>query len=190
MAFYAIQVEAIRIGDSAYAPLFTVLAQPDEQTREIGQQKKELAERYYIREEFWTRLIERSQEYTKLLSGRTPGRDHWYSIGAGKTGCSLNFKIFIDYAAIELYLDTGNYETTKYIFDTLYSQGEVIMAEFDYSLDWRRLDDKRASRIVHRIQGHGSLREQEKWNSLQELMIERMIKFDKAIRKRLKKINL
>ena len=43
VSFFAVQVEAIRIGNSPYAPLFTVLAQPDEQTRLIGRAKKEQA---------------------------------------------------------------------------------------------------------------------------------------------------
>ena len=42
-SFYLVRIEAVRIDNSPYAPLFTVLAAPDEQIREIGETKKELA---------------------------------------------------------------------------------------------------------------------------------------------------
>ncbi|MEO1288272.1 MAG: DUF4268 domain-containing protein, partial [Chloroflexota bacterium] len=35
-SFYVVQVEAILLDNSAYAPLFTVLSRPDEQTKVIG----------------------------------------------------------------------------------------------------------------------------------------------------------
>ena len=79
----------------------------------------------------------------------------------------------------------GNLEKNKQIFDVLYSQRDAIEHEFGATLDWRRLDDKRASRILRIITGEGSLSEPEKWGTLQELMIDAAIKFDKAFRSRL-----
>lgn len=190
MSFHFVKVEAIRIGNSPYAPLFTILSRPDEQTREIGEQKKELAARHVKREEFWTRLIERSKGRTNLFENRSPSRDHWLGIGAGKTGCQFNYQILKDRAAIEFYIDVGDQEKNKRIFDSLYSELEAIEAECGSSLDWRRLDDKRSSRIVMYITGKGSLDEIEKWDQLQDLMIEAMIRVDSAFRKRLRRIEV
>lgn len=188
--FYFVQVEAIRIGDSPFAPLFTVLAQPDEQTHEIGEQKKELAERYVIREEFWKQLLEKSNKKTPLFSNRSPGQDYWLNIGAGKTGCQFSYHIRKDGALIDLYIDIGDFERNKTIFDNLYDQRETIEAEFGHSFDWRRLDDNRASRIIYPINGHGSLYETERWDTLQDIMIEAMINFDRVFRKRLRNLNV
>ena len=93
LAFYLVQVEAVRIGDSPFAPLFTVLAQPDEQIREIGAQKKELAGRHIERLEFWTQLLERSVGRTQLTANRTPGKDHWFQVAAGRSGVNYNYLI-------------------------------------------------------------------------------------------------
>ena len=43
MAFYLLQIEAYRIGDSAPAPKFTVVAGPTREARQAGEQKKEFA---------------------------------------------------------------------------------------------------------------------------------------------------
>jgi hypothetical protein len=78
-AFYLVQVEAVRIGTSPFAPLFTVLAGPDEQTREIGETKKELADQHVHYQEFWTQILERSKGRTRLFSGISPRTRHWMS---------------------------------------------------------------------------------------------------------------
>lgn len=70
ISFYFVKVEAIRIEDSPYAPLFTVLVRPDEQTREIGEQKKEIAERHGLHEQFWSQLLEASKGRTNLGENR------------------------------------------------------------------------------------------------------------------------
>lgn len=53
-AFYLLKLEGIRIGDSAPAPLLTLIVGPSEEGREVGEAKKERAERCAIRRRFWT----------------------------------------------------------------------------------------------------------------------------------------
>lgn len=48
---------------------------------------------------------------------------------------------------VELYLDTGEQDTTKQIFDRLYAQKEKFESATG-PLSWERLDDRRASRIA------------------------------------------
>ncbi len=185
MSFYFVKVEAIRIGESPFAPLFTPLSQPDEQTREIGEQKKELAERHILRQEFWTQLLRQSEGRTRLTENRSPTRDHWLGVAAGKSGINYNYLILKDGAGIDLYIDVGDQDRNKAIFDALLEEKDAIEQEFDDTLDWRRLDDKRSSRVVKVYRGLGSLHEQDKWETLQEMMIDAMIRFDKAFRERI-----
>ena len=66
MAFYLLQIEAYRIGDSAPAPKFTVVAGPTREARPAGEQKNELAERHLLRLEFWKPPLERARSRTRL----------------------------------------------------------------------------------------------------------------------------
>ena len=43
--FYLVKVEAVRIGESAPAPLLTLIVGPSEEAKSAGQTKKQLAER-------------------------------------------------------------------------------------------------------------------------------------------------
>jgi hypothetical protein len=189
-SFYLVRVEAVRIGNSPYAPLFTVLAAPDEQIREIGETKSELADRHYHRRDFWAGLLERSQGRTHLFSNRSPGTDHWLSTGSGRSGIIFNYLILKNAAGIDLNIDVGDQEKNKAIYELLYSDREAIEEEFGETLDWRRLDDKQASRIVKLYRDFGNLNEPDSWPALQDLLIEKMILFDKALRPRIGKLKI
>jgi hypothetical protein len=187
--FYLVQVEAIRIGDSPYAPLFTVLARPDEQTREISEGKRELAERHILREQFWTQMLARIKEKRAPGAGRSPSHDHWLSVPTGRSGIVYNYLILKNGAAVDLYIDTGNQERNKAYFDALFEQRDRIEAEFDAPLSWRRLDNKRASRVVYTLEDMGSLRQQDRWDDLFEKMIEAMIRFESVFRPRIRQLD-
>jgi hypothetical protein len=188
MAFFAVKVEAVRIENSPYAPLFTVLVRPDEQTREIGEQKKELAGIHNIRQRFWSELLAKVGTDSPFAS-ITPSSYHWLGVGSGKSGITFNFTIGKTYAVVELYIDhdkdTG--EINKQMFDALYIEREQIEREFGEKLDWRRLDEKRASRILYLFQDVG-LRDENQWSELQDAMIQTMKRLDAALRKRIRKL--
>lgn len=189
MSFYLVRVEAARIAASPIAPLFTVVARPSEEVKEIGKSKKEWATRHHQRLEFWTGLLEKVHtKGIQLHANRSPSRDHWLSTGAGKGGIVLNYLILKDGAGIDLYIDVNDQDRNKDIFDALLADKAAIETEFGEELDWRRLDDKRASRIVKVWHGQGSINEPETWPQLQDMMIDAMLRFDKAIRKRLRRI--
>jgi hypothetical protein len=185
IGFYFVKVEAIRIGNSPFAPLFTVLARPDVQAREVGEEKKEFAERHTLRLLFWEQLLAKSKTVTKLGSNRSPSKDHWLTIASGRSGIGYNYLIQKEWAGLDVYIDVGDPIRNKQIFDQLFAQKDDIEAEFGDTLDWRRMEDKRASRIVKQYINHGNLIEQERWDELQELMINAMIRFERAFSRRI-----
>lgn len=159
--------------------------------KEIGEKKKEWAERHFSSLEFWKGLLERSKEKTKLFATKSPGRYQYISTGAGRAGVNFVYCIFRDSGRVELYInadqDTG--AGSKKIFDALALQKEAIEKEFGAPLDWDRLDGKKPARIstVFRV---GGFTNPDKWPELQEQMIDGMIRLDKAIRGRLAEIEV
>lgn len=185
--FYLIKVEAFKIGNSEPAPKFTIISGPSETATSVGREKKELTERHKKRLEFWKSLLEKSKGKTNLHSNITPGVDSWISTGAGKTGLSYNYVITYKYSQIEFYIDRGKYEENKKIFDELFKNKEQIEVVFGGKLEWQRLDDKRASRI-RKTYDYANLNDIEKWDKLQEDMINGMIRLEKALRKFINKV--
>lgn len=183
--FYLIRIEAIRIAGSPYAPLFTILAQPNRQLAEIGMTKKELAgdasELATLRHEFWSKFLARAHGRTRLLEGKQAGTHYGIWTGAGIIGLTFGYLIMKDSAGIELYIDTGNYERNKAIFDELTQYRQEIEAAVGYALDWRRLDDLRASRILKKFQT-GSIYDRDRWEITQDEIIDAMNRLDHALR--------
>ena len=94
--FYMVKVEAVRIGDSPAAPLFTLIVGPSKESKEVGQAKKNIAERYSIRKRWWTSLIERSAKVTKLHAHITPGEYSWIGASSGIRGLNFNYTVIQD----------------------------------------------------------------------------------------------
>lgn len=190
-SFYLIKLEALRIGESEPAPLLTLIVGPSEESREIGDIKKEKAERYKVRKHFWTDLLNKAKETTQLHANISPGEYSWVGTGAGIAGLTFQYTIKKNEGTIELYIDRGQElkKENKAIFDKLYGNKEVIEKEFGDSLEWQRLDDRRASRIKKTI-NIGGYSDEEKWPRLQEIMINYMVRFEKEIRPFINKLRL
>jgi len=189
-AFFAVQVEAIRIGDSPYAPLFTVLAQPDEQTRLIGKAKKEQASSDAILMAFWTNLLRLSEGRFEDFQHLTPGERYYLSMTAGVSGVSLSYNIMRDGYGMQIYIDTRDKERNKHIFDWLFAYKEDIEAAIGLPLDWRRLDDKQASRIKLLVEPPDDFvwANPDTWDELQLRMIEVMSRFSHVFKKYLQSL--
>ncbi len=187
--FYLVKVEAIRIGDSPPAPLLTLIVGPSVEGREIGETKKEFSERHHLRRKFWDSLLKRAKIKTKLHANISPSRESWISTGAGTSGVALNYVIRQHDARVELYIDRGKDQDSvnKEIFDFLAREKDSIEKAFGSSLDWQRVEGKRACRIAKRLDVGGYL-DEEQWKEIQAMMIDTMIRFEKALRIHLKKL--
>lgn len=190
--FYMVKVEAVRIGDSPAAPLFTVIVGPSEETKNLGQTKKEIAERYGIRKRWWSMLIERSSKVNKLHAHITPGEYSWIGASTGIRGLNLNYVVTQDTCAAELYIDRGKdtEAENKSIFDQLFAHKSEIDAAFGESLKWERLEGKRACRIRHTQSGGGYRSSEDQWPSVQDAIIMDMDRLEKALRPHLRLLRL
>jgi Domain of unknown function (DUF4268) len=190
-AFYMVKVEAVRIGSSPAAPLFTLIVGPSEETEEVGHTKREIAERYTIRKRWWTQLIERSAKISKLHAHITPGEYSWIGTSSGVRGLNLNYSITQDECGAELYIDRGKgrEEENKSIFDQLFAHREEIEKGFGGPLSWERLEGKRACRIKYSQEG-GYRTPEDQWPKMQEDIIAAMNRLEQALRPFLKQLTL
>lgn len=190
-AFYLLKVEAVKIGDSPPAPLVTLIVGPSEESRQAGKTKKELAERYVMRQQFWTGLLERAKAKTRLHANISPGQHGWIGTGAGKYGLNYNYVIRKNDGHVELYIDRGKEAESenKAIFDKLAESKDGIEAAFGGPLDWQRLEGRRACRIKKDI-SLGGYRDESKWPEIQVAMMDAMIGLEKALKPHIAKLKV
>ncbi|HDZ54589.1 MAG TPA: DUF4268 domain-containing protein [Candidatus Nealsonbacteria bacterium] len=190
-AFYLVQIEAYKIGNSNPAAKFSIIAGPSEGSETIGKKKKEYAKRHILRKEFWTALLEKAKGKTSLHSNITPGIYSWIGTGAGKQGIIYSYVITKKYGGCEIYFDKGkDYikpNINKIRFDKLYKHKNQIEKKFKGRLNWERLDNARASRISIKFKGKG-LNDKENWEKLQDKMIDAMIRLERAFKEYIRRL--
>jgi len=182
-SFFLVKVEAYRIGDSEPAPFFTAICAPSEEAKQIGQQKEDLAERHKRRLEFWKQLLDKAKSKTSLHSNVSPGKDNWVIAGAGKSGMGWSYVITMDKGAVQLCIDRGpeKKDETDSIFERILGDREEIEKEFGEPLIWDKVEGRRVCRIKS-ICEIGGLKDRALWGRIQEDMIDRMVRLEKALR--------
>jgi hypothetical protein len=139
---------------------------------------------------YFQKLIDELREKYKFTNAKVGQPQNWYSFA------SENSKVFKygtsfaqnDRVRTEIYIDIGEQNKNKNIFDNLYKEKEIIEKEFGSALVWERLDEKRACRVAAYIDGTISddtqtLENTKKW------AIENLLKFKKVFPKHIEKAN-
>ena len=170
-AFFGVVVELLKIDRSRPAPHFNIVASPNEWRRETASSAKarstsEKGRRY---EAFFQQLIDalRKQKFTNARKGQP---QNWYSFSTGHGQRVQYGAVFAqgNKAMVNVYIDNGDKEWNKTVFDRLAGERQSIEAELSESLEWERLDHRRASRIAVLRQGSidddaATLQEIEAW---------------------------
>lgn len=191
-SFYLLKVEAIRIGDSAPAPLLTLIVGPSKEGREVGETKKEIAERYDIRHKFWTGLLDFAKTKTKLHAGLSPSEYNWLGTGAGVRGLGYNYSLTKHASTVELYIDRGKdaEEENKAIFDQLLAAKGEIERAFGEPLEWQRLEERRACRIRKKFTIVGWRDDPARWPEAYTAMVDAMIRLERALKPHVQKLKV
>ncbi|MEO5706864.1 MAG: DUF4268 domain-containing protein [Alteraurantiacibacter sp.] len=150
--FFAVEIEALQIGDSDPAPFFNVVAKPNAWARSVGAVTRQSTsgdepERHRTRLAYWTSFSEFLKERKSAFSIRRPGKDHWHSFSAGRSGVVISNTIYTKKKRIGVELYFHN-DPLKIAIRQLASEKAMIEAEFGEPLEWQELPTKKASRIA------------------------------------------
>ena len=183
-SFYLLKLEAVRIEDSPSAPMLTLIVGSSEESQAAGETKREFTERYSLRRRFWTSLLEGAKEKTLLHANTSASQSNYVMTGAGRSGLNFRYVIQQHTSEIDLYIDRGREadNENEEIFDTLEEAKDKIEEVFGESLEWQRLEGKRACRIGKRFSLGGYRDDEEEWSEIQDTMIDGMIQLEKALR--------
>lgn len=152
VAFFLIEIHAYRIGDSDPAPMFKIIEQPNDFARSVkaAVTKGELSEAQIKRQEFWTQFNEVLDSRGKPFNKRKATTDHWYSVGIGSSRCYIS----IDLVNKQHKMRVGFWiPNDKSLFDSLLENKNEIEQSVGQTLDWDRLEGKKACVISASIPG-------------------------------------
>lgn len=180
--FYLVRVQAFRIGESEPAPLFSVVAGPSREIKDKGKIKKDLAEKEKKRLDFLTQLLERSNKKTPLFKNVTPsGYQSWVNAGGGKSGLGWAYVVRRTDAKAEFYISTPDLKLNLKRFQSILAKKEDIEASFGEPLEWDSKDSRKAQ-MIRSWTKLGGLENEDKWKEIQNDLVDRMVRLEKALR--------
>ena len=145
-------------------------------------------DRHSLRRVFWSGLLDHARTRTDLHGRVSPGEDGWLGTGAGRSGFSFTYSIAQHAWVVELYIDRGDAAQNLEALSRLRLDQVEIEREFGAALEWQEIPGKRACRIAYR--GDGGYRDEDRWPETQALMVDAMIRLDRAIGPRVRALQL
>lgn len=153
------KVTPFMLGEELILDIQQIIPTPEAADFMIGMSTKDNEEkithdtqkkRHQLRINFWeTALDQLRADGVTLYQNISPAKDHWLSAGSGMRSCPYQMIFSRDEARVEVSLQRSDAAENKWVFDQLFAEKDKIEAAFGAGLDWRRMDDKKASRIVY-----------------------------------------
>jgi len=158
-SFYAVQVQAWKIDNSAPAPKFEVLARPALLTRETQKAvkkiaSKDLSERQLKWKGYWDGFLDKARDKIPSSRSRVSYQGNWQTV-LGRSGIGAGY-IEFNVAASQTYVRTECYiggTTAKLVFHALLEKRDEIEKKFGSKLTWEEKPGKQDSRVAAYMEG-------------------------------------
>ena len=152
LSFFLVEVHAYRIGNSVPAPMFKIIEQPNDFSKQakIMAKAPELTASNMKRLEFWNIFNDYIDEMGKPINKHKATTDHWYTVAIGSSQCHIS----IDLVNREHKIRVGLWiPDNKELFDKLYGYKEQIEQSAGIVFAWDRIEGKKGSLICTYIKG-------------------------------------
>jgi Domain of unknown function (DUF4268) len=154
--FFGVELEVVKIGGSVPAPLFRVVALPNDWQKSVRASTAGVTagSRNELYRQFWAKLLERIRSEHPSWTRATTAAQNWLWIPAPIRGCGIN-PVFGGKGKIreELYIDRAAPEQCRAVFDALHARREEFEAAYGRRLEWEPLEGKKACRIFEPAEG-------------------------------------
>lgn len=150
--FFLIELHAYQIGNSDPAPMLQIVEQPNDFIKEskISKTSDTLNKSQSERVEFWTLFNDHVIAHSKPFNMRKATTHHAYDIAIGVSYAHMAVTLVNkdSFVGVEIYIPER-----KSLYDKLYSLKDEIENKLGFQMDWMRLDNAKASRILYKIPG-------------------------------------
>jgi hypothetical protein len=147
--FFGVVIEVLQIDNSAPAFNFRAVVFPNDwQKRTRSKATTNPSSKGEAYRQYFQPLIDELRETHRFTGARVAQPQSWYAFSIGTSGVPAS-AVFAGNgtARVELYIDVGDATVNKTLFGWLHNQKEAIEKQCGFSLQWERLDDRRACRI-------------------------------------------
>jgi len=180
VSFFLIEVHAYTIEGSKPAPYFKIIQQPNDFVKQVKiiTKNAELNDSQNSRLEFWNRFNDVLEKNGKPFNKRKATTDHWYSVAVGSSQCHISIDLVNREHKIRISMWIPD---NKSLYDTFYTNKDSIEKEIGHSINWDKLDDKKAAYAYTFIEGL-DFNKQDNYDALMNSVINEVLLFRKAFK--------
>ncbi len=134
---------------------------------------------YRFFEQFLSLCNQRTQLFNKISPPQ--GHQSWISATAGKGGLSWVIQILRRTVKIDFFLPASSQGINRNRFEYLHSRKGEIEKQFGEPLEWNFKDDRK-QQYVGTYVSFGGLDDEDQWPAIQNDLVDRLIRFESAIK--------
>ncbi|PIG92281.1 DUF4268 domain-containing protein [Gloeocapsopsis sp. IPPAS B-1203] len=200
--FFGLEIELWQIGDSAIAPKFNIVCQPNDWSKRITGVTKILqtsnpSKTRQLQYEYWAAFQDFALTHATLIKPTRPLYQHWMNIALGRSGFGLCAVAIVasavdsetqSYANNEIRAEVVISREAKAFFALLESQKTEIEAEFGEPLTWYNNLEVKSCRVY--LRRAANLNAKDKWAEQHQWLVEKLDRLYKVFSHRVKQLSL
>lgn len=175
--FFAIEIKLYKIGDSPLAPIFNVVAKPNNWSKSVRSNANNapLTDTKKLQQEYWSEFGAFVQGRKSNFRTQKPAPQHWTNISIGNSAISMSLSVDSRSKTIKIWLDIKGLDP-KANYDKLYeSLYDKSVSEISPNIRWDRLDGKKMSFVE--LKRDADFSNKQDWNNQFEWFFEYVEKF-------------
>ena len=185
------------LGEQLFIDLQQIIPTPEAADYMIGMATKGAEERSTedaqrhgdkLRWAFWEQALnELRVRGVSRYENKSPSKKGWINGATGVSGCTYALIFLKNQARVQLNLQRAEATENKWLFDELCKQKDRVEGQFGDELEWKRMDDKRASKIhlAHSFDGYNP----STWPEIIDWMEQNVRRFERAFSDPLDQLN-
>lgn len=179
--FFGVSVEVFQIDESKPAYKFLPVVFPSEWKKGGRGGDVQVSSRGEAYRQFFQQLIDELREKHRFTSAKAGQPQNWYNFSSGVSGVPFAASFAQgSRVRVEAYIDLGDAEMNKALFDKLHACRKEIEDAFGEPLEWERLEGRRASRIANYCRGSIQAPPEE-LEKIRQWMIDRLLRLKKVL---------
>ncbi len=185
--FFGIEIELYRIGESLPAPMFQIVAKPNDWSKSLrtsASSSKELTPTKQLNLEYWEAMKKYFETTGTFLQFRRPQPHHWANFAVGNSNFRFSATVSVrdNFIRIELIVKGDNAKDNFFKLKNKYESDADV--HFNGELQWLELPDAKVSSILIKKSANTSKRSE--WEEQFEWFKENLEKMDNYFRPKVK----
>ena len=151
--FFGVEIEVVRIGDSAPAPAFKLIAQPNDWGKQVKSAKTagtgEVTERGRLYWDFWEQARTRIQsQHPSWSRARTSTVASWYTMSLGTSGCVVEMSFARIGLCAQITFDGSDADLNTHRFEAIQARRYEFENALGQAPVWDDMPGRKSARIV------------------------------------------